>query len=116
MMAFSRTRSFIKRFALALAAAQLLAYAAAPLLESVLERTPGPAHFEAASDAPCVPTHGAANCLACQLLTLHARQPEVTRIPDSADVAAAPATAASVAFTARAPDTGFLTRAPPPLA
>jgi len=112
-MAWSRHRTLLRRFALALASAQVLAYSAAPMLEALTERSPGPTHIEAAKDASCVPVHTASHCMACQLLTLHARKPEAVRAPDQADVSSVAHQTSRDIIVTRAPPPGFRTRAPP---
>lgn len=112
-MALTRTRPAFRRFALALAAAQLLAYGAASVLEAEVERNPGPAHIERAHSDSCVPIHAPASCIACQLLTVHVPVPAATRMPLRTDETRATEIVASLSVAPRAPPTGFLTRAPP---
>lgn len=112
-MRLNRNRPALRRLALALAAAQVLAYAAAPVLHGVTERNPGPAHVEAASDQACVPAHAASACVVCQMLTLQARRPDPARIFVAADVAHIRDNAIERPAPPRAPPQGFLTRAPP---
>lgn len=98
-----------------LAAAQLLAYAAAPALEAATERSPGPTHVERAKPHSCVPVHEATTCLACQLLTMHARRPEAARVPAAEDVARVVEIREWMSAPATGPPAGFFTRAPPTL-
>ena len=112
-MRLNRNRPALRRFAMALAAAQLLAYGAAPVLHGLSERSPGPAHVEAATDQACVPAHAASACIVCQLLTVQARRPDAARIFVAADVARISDNSVPLAAAPRAPPQGFLTRAPP---
>ena len=112
-MRLNRNRPALRRLALALAAAQVLAYAAAPVLHGLSERNPGPAHVEAATDQACVPAHAASACVVCQMLTLQARRPDPARIFVAADMAHIGDQAIALSAPARAPPQGFLTRAPP---
>jgi hypothetical protein len=111
-MRLNRNRPALRRLALALAAAQVLAHAAAPVLHGLTDRDPGPAHVEAATDQACVPAHAASACVVCQMLTLQARRPDAARIFVAADVARI-CDNAIVLAAPRAPPQGFLTRAPP---
>jgi hypothetical protein len=115
MMGLTRFRHGLRRMASVLAAAQLLAYAAAPVLEAATERNPGPAHIEPAKPHSCVPVHEAATCLACQLLTLHARRPETTLVPAAEDVTWAIESREWYSVPTTGPPAGFFTRAPPSL-
>lgn len=112
-MRLNRTRPALRRLALALGAAQVLAYAAAPVLHGLTDRSPGPAHVEAASDRSCVPAHAASACVVCQMLTLQARRPEAARVVVDADEAGAVERYLLLAAPPRAPPPGFFTRAPP---
>src|SRR6266849_333030 len=75
-MLFRRCRPALRRLALALAAAQLVAYAAVPILEARAERASGPA-FERKHSSSCVVLHSSATCLACQLCSTHGVRPTV---------------------------------------
>jgi hypothetical protein len=109
----TRTRLAFRRFALVLAAAQLLAYGAAPLLEAGTERNPGPVHIERAHNQSCVPLHAPDACLACQLLTATARAPEVVRVSLPNDERCSIESVVLTMMAPRPPPAIFLTRAPP---
>lgn len=107
-------RTFVRRFALALAVAQLTAFALVPVIEAN-ERASGPPTIEAAHQH-CARLHQPATCLACVLLAARARTPErvvlamtetESRMRESAPAAMAPS---------RAPPRVLRTRAPPLLA
>jgi hypothetical protein len=112
-MRLNRTGPALRRLALVLGAAQLLAYGAAPVLHGLTDRSPGPAHVEAASDRTCVPAHAASACVVCQMLTLQAHRPETVRVVVGDDEARAGERNLLLAAPPRAPPPGFLTRAPP---
>lgn len=110
-----RFRPVFRRFALTLAAAQLLAYAAAPVVEAVTERAPGPVSVESGHDQTCVQLHQPATCMACQLLTLTAHRGQSAALPRT-DAQRAVFIQLAASATPRAPPTGPLSRAPPSLA
>jgi hypothetical protein len=108
-----RSRIAFRRLALSLAAAQLLAYAAAPALEAVGERSPGPVAIEAAHSKACAPIHQPATCLACQMLSMNAQCPAGTSLPSFGSERAASVDLVASAAAPRAPPLRFLSRAPP---
>jgi hypothetical protein len=110
----TRTRLAFRRFALVLAAAQVVAYGAAPLLEAGIERNPGPAHVERAHSHPCVPLHAPDACLACQLLTASADTPDIVRVSLPSDKRCRIEGVVLNAMAPRPPPAIFQTRAPPP--
>lgn len=109
----TRTRNPLRRLALALATAQLLAYAVAPALEAATEKAPGPVHVEQPQTGTCTPVHAPDACLACQLLTLHAQAAVDRRADLIGEERAAFEAGALTTIAPRAPPTGLLTRAPP---
>lgn len=111
-----RTRPLVRRLAAALAAAQIAAYAAAPILESRVERAPGPVSVEQGHSSHCVKVHQAATCLACQLVVTRARAGEGGHVPELAAMQELPAVASEAARAPRAPPDRPQTRAPPSLA
>lgn len=111
-MAFLRTRPAFRRFALSLAAAQLLAYAAAPVVEALTEEMPGPVSVEAAHSTTCVPVHQATTCIACQLLTFSARRAESVPVHCTREERAAPVDL-TASISPRAPPAPHHSRAPP---
>jgi len=113
-MASLRFRPVFRRFTLALAAAQLLAYAAAPVVEAMTERAPGPVSIESGHSKTCVQVHQAATCMACQLLTLTATRGQATALPRT-DTQRAVIIQLAASAAPRAPPTGPLSRAPPSL-
>jgi hypothetical protein len=113
MMALGRSRPAFRRFALALAACQLLAYGSAPFIEAMTERTPGVTHIEAAHTAACVILHSANSCMACQLLTTHAQQARAAGVPVLAVAVAGPSPATHLLAPSRAPPSNRQCRAPP---
>jgi len=104
-----------RRFALALAAAQLLAYAAVPVLEASTERSTSAVSIESRHSATCVQVHQASACLACQLLTLTAQQGHSVALP-CLDRNHIVFRLFADAVAPRAPPLGPLSRAPPTLA
>jgi len=106
-------RPLRRRLALALAAAQLLAYAAAPLIESRAERAPGPVALERTHTASCVVLHAPDSCLACQLLTIHGQRPEGACVPLAVTSREAATNPRLAAWTPRAPPGTLHSRAPP---
>ena len=98
---------------MALATAQLLAYAAAPVVEALTERAPGPVSIEGTHSSHCVKIHEPATCLACQLVTLRGRAAERTRIPQLATQRVAMDAPGHRAAAPRAPPRTALSRAPP---
>lgn len=108
-----RTLPAFRRFALVIAAAQVVAYAAAPALEASSERVPGPHHVERATGRTCDPVHQPAACLACQLLDVTARAPEPGSAMIAAGLQARPAEVESLGAAPRAPPLSYHTRAPP---
>jgi hypothetical protein len=109
----TRIHPAFRRFALVLAAAQLVAYGIAPLLEAGTERNPGPAHVERAHSHPCVPLHAPDACLACQLLTASAAAPEIIRVSLPSDERCSIESVVLNAMAPRPPPAIFQTRAPP---
>src|SRR5262245_5691270 len=103
----------LKRLAMALATAQLLAYAAAPIIEAQTERAPGPVAIERSHTAQCVRVHQPESCLACQLVSARARAGERTRVPELATQQASLEPAARTASQPRAPPRSTRSRAPP---
>jgi len=108
-----RVRPAFRRFALALAACQLLAYASAPVLEAATDRAPGPIHVEAGHSHSCVPLHAPGECLACQLLSVSAATPEIVQVVLPVDIQRRIESVAPVVRFSRAPPSLVLTRAPP---
>jgi hypothetical protein len=109
----TRIHPAFRRFALVLAAAQLVAYGAAPLLEAQNETNPGPVHIERAHSQSCVPLHAPDACLACQLLTAVASAPGIVRVSLPTDERCLIDSAESTVMAPRPPPAIFLTRAPP---
>ncbi len=70
----SSIRTFVLRFALVLAIAQLVAYAAAPVLEGMTEQAVGRPAIHNGHQCSTVTLHEASNCLACQLLIMSAQR------------------------------------------
>jgi hypothetical protein len=112
-MSQPRLRPAFRRFALALAAAQLLAYAVAPVIEGATERPSTGASVESGHTKACIPLHAPDACLACQLLVMHAQRPAPVQRACEA-VAYLPVDDRGLASKApRAPPGPKLTRAPP---
>ena len=113
-MHVSPFRFFVRRFALVLATAQLLAYAVAPVLEGMTEHAVGHAAIHNGHQCSTVTLHEASNCLACQLLTMSAQRPDPTPLPAFGD---GRATLVELAASSapRAPPVRVPTRAPPAL-
>jgi hypothetical protein len=109
----SHSRTAFRRFALAVAACQLLAYAAAPVVEALTETAPGPVSIERAHTASCVVLHAPDTCLACALLGVHAERPRPTCVPASAIDAPLARAALRDAAPPRAPPRSTHSRAPP---
>src|SRR5712672_593875 len=84
-------RTLFRRLALALAAAQLVAYAAVPVLEALTERAPGPVALERAHTASCVVLHTPDSCLACQLLSAHGQRADGACLPTATSDLVSPA-------------------------
>ena len=103
----------LKRLALALATAQLVAYAAAPVIEARTEHPAGPIAIERTHTAHCVRVHQPDTCLACQLGSMRARAGERTSVPASPTRAVATDPATSTAAQPRAPPHTVHSRAPP---
>ena len=112
-MPSTRLRPAFRRFALSLAAAQLLAYAAAPVIEAVTERPSTGAHVEAAHTRTCVVLHAPDACLACQLLAVSARRPDGTCLTPERSARMPIGDRGMTSRAPRAPPGPFLTRAPP---
>jgi len=112
-MGMIRTRLAFRRFALMLAAAQLVAYGLAPVLEASAEWNPGPIHIERAHSQSCVPLHAPDACLACQLLTTSAATPEIVRIALPNDERCYLESMVATVSAPRPPPLTFQTRAPP---
>jgi hypothetical protein len=103
----------LKRLAFALATAQMLAYAAAPVIEAQTEHAPGPTHIERTHSSHCVRIHQPDTCLACQLVSLRARAGERTSVPVMTSQVAASDPAARTVTVPRAPPRTTRSRAPP---
>ena len=112
-MAVTRSRPSFRRFALVLAAAQIVAYGLAPVLEAATERNPGPVHIERAHNQSCVPLHAPDACLACQLLTATAATPDIVRVALPSDERCSTEGMVETVMAPRPPPVTFLTRAPP---
>ena len=112
-MPILRLRPSFRRLALTLAAAQLLAYASAPIIEAVTERAPGSASIESGHSKTCIPLHAPETCMACQLLVLTAETPVATlRLVDRLEQL--PISDRGLAVRAPRPPPGpHLSRAPP---
>ncbi len=110
-----RLRPLFRRFAFALAAAQLLAYAAAPVIEASTERSTSQVTLESRHSSSCVQVHQAATCLACQLLTMTAQQGQSAALPCT-DQYHVTYQLLAASMAPHAPPRGQLTRAPPRLA
>ncbi len=110
----SSFRSFVRRFALVLAVAQVVAYAAAPVLEGMTEHAVGRTAIHNGHQCSTVTLHEASNCLACQLLTMSAQRSDPAPLPDFGD---GRATLVEMAASSapRAPPVRVPTRAPPAL-
>lgn len=106
-------RPLLRRLALALAAAQIVVYAAAPVLEALTEHAPGPVALEHAHTHACVVLHAPDSCLACQLLSTLGHAARGACLPVVASDAIAPAASTYAAWTPRAPPRGTRSRAPP---
>jgi len=109
----NRFRPILRRLALVLAAAQVVAYVAVPVLEAATERNPGPAHIEPAHSDACIPVHAPDACLACQLLTAQAVGAEPARIPRATDQSNTADADERNTPAPRPPPTVQLSRAPP---
>ena len=112
-MPLIRLRPSFRRFALTLAAAQLLAYASVPVIEAATERATAGAAIENGHSKACFPIHAPDTCMACQLLVMSAHRPVQTQ--RSAEQAARlPIDDRGMASRApRAPPGPHLSRAPP---
>ncbi len=110
----SSIRTFVLRFALVLAIAQLVAYAAAPVLEGMTEQAVGRPAIHNGHQCSTVTLHEASNCLACQLLIMSAQRSDPTPLPMFGD---GRATLGEMAASSapRAPPVRVPTRAPPAL-
>jgi hypothetical protein len=106
-------RPLFRRLALALAAAQIVVYAAAPVLEALTERAPGPVALERSHSSACVVLHAPDSCLACQLLSALGQAARGTCLPVALSDAVSPATSEHSAWTPRAPPRNSRSRAPP---
>jgi len=113
-MAMIPNRLAFRRFALVLAAAQLVAYGIAPVLEARSERNPGPVHIERAHNESCVPLHAPDACLACQLLTASAATPDIVRVSLPSDERCNVESMVLTVMAPRPPQAIYLTRAHPP--
>ena len=109
----SRCRPAFRRLALALAAAQIVAYAATPVVEALTDRAPGPVAVERSHDATCVVLHSSDSCLACQLLSAHGQRARGTCLPGAPPLALAPVAMTRVSSPPRAPPRNLRSRAPP---
>ena len=109
----SRSRPALRRLALALAAAQIVAYAATPVVEALTERAPGPVSLEPIHTATCVILHSSDSCLACQLLSVHGQRACGTSLPAAPPLAAAPDLTTRTSRSLRAPPRHLRSRAPP---
>jgi hypothetical protein len=114
-MTLRRSRPALRRLALALATAQLVAYAAVPVVEGRSERTAGPA-LERSHTAACVVLHSAISCLACQLLSAHGQRAGGATEPASWLAVRAPAVIGEAFTSSRPPHRSLQSRAPPHLA
>ena len=112
-MPLHRSLPAFRRFALLIATAQVVAYAAAPVLEASTERAPGPHHVESATGRTCDPVHQPAACLACHLLDVTAREVQGTRAAAPVEAQCRPADVELSGVAPRAPPLTYLTRAPP---
>ncbi len=106
-------RPLFRRLVLALALAQITAYASAPALESRSEHAAGPVALERAHTHSCIVLHAPDSCLACQLLSAHGQVPRGTSLPVALVLAVAPAASEHSAWTPRAPPRNTRSRAPP---
>jgi hypothetical protein len=106
-------RPLFRRLALALAAAQIVVYAAVPVLEALTENAPGPVALERAHTSSCVVLHAPDSCLACQLLSTHGQAARGTCLPAQLSDAVTPATTSRSSWTPRAPPRSTRSRAPP---
>jgi len=111
-MALIRFRTF-RRFALAFATAQVVAYASVPMIEAATEHPPGPAAVAPAHSLGRIHLHHASNCLACQLLTAHARLAESARVVVPVVERPAAIHADEAPLASRPPPHTRNTRAPP---
>jgi len=107
------TRPLFRRLALAFAAAQIVVYAVAPLLESRNARTTAPVSLERAHTHSCVVLHAPDSCLACQLLSVHGQAGRGTCLPLALNDAVSPASSVQPVWAPRAPPRGTRSRAPP---
>jgi len=108
-------RTLLRRLALALAAAQLAAFALAPVIEAATEHAPGPPSVESAHQH-CARVHQPATCLACVLLAARARTPERVVLVMAESVSHIRESTTAKQAPSRAPPRALRTRAPPPLA
>ena len=108
-------RTLLRRLAAVLAAAQLAAFALAPVVEAATERAPGPPSLEAPHGS-CARVHQPATCLACVLLAARARTPERVHLSVPETERHVPETAALALAPTQAAPRALRTRAPPPLA
>ena len=102
-----------RRFALALATAQIVVYAAGPALESLSDRAPGPIALERTHTSSCVVLHAPDSCLVCQLLTTAFQPASSASLPVAASNVVAPAVLSLTSLAPRAPPTSLGSRAPP---
>ena len=114
-MILSRSRPALRRLALVLATAKLVAYAAVPLVEGRTERLAGAA-LERSHTTACVVLHSPVSCLACQLLSAHGQRAGGTTVPASCLAGTAPAVLGEAFASSRPPDRTLRSRAPPHLA
>ena len=115
-MALDRSRRALRRLALALAACQMVAYAAVPIVEGRTERAAGPVAIERNHTATCVVLHSPASCLACQLLTATGLRADGASVPASSLARSAAQVIGEVVAASRPPDRSLQSRAPPHLA
>ena len=117
-MPMTLTRRLFKRFALALATAQIVAFAVAPVLEGTLAVAQVGSGFVVDRDTTpgkSVPTHDPSTCVACQLISAVAALPQPATLFVASDAASRreqpPVDLPRQLF----PRQGFLSRAPPTL-
>jgi hypothetical protein len=115
-MTLSRSRPALRRLALALATAQLVAYAAVPVVEGRTERVGGPEALERNHTATCVVLHSPISCLACQLLSAHGQRAAGASVPASWLAGRATAVIGEAFASLRPADRSLHSRAPPHLA
>jgi hypothetical protein len=116
MSAVTRISTTFRRFALALATAQAVAFAAAPVVDAIAHRQHEAGSQQQIRSPERPSTHpDGGNCPACQLVNTHAPRPDAARLALPSANAAAGVAYADAAVPDQAPLKGLHSRAPPTL-